>query len=456
MFGNRITTSLVAFAVVGAPFLFGSTEPTVVAFWCVILGAGLLFCDLRSLRPLHCVLLGCVAIVVVAYAFVLHEQLAYAPWIAASHPLWAEAAKTLGENFRASAAIEWNRPWYSIGGTLLALLALISGFIAGADRTVAWRLLRIAAWSGAAYALYALAAFLIEPTKVLWREKQDHINVLTGTFLNRNTAAVFFGSCSVLWTLLILQELRKQIPRDQFRLTEAVRRILNERPRKFAAPIVMLFLCVAAMFLTASRAGVVLSLGALLIAVSFSYRRLLRTRTNILIVILVAAACLFVLMQVMAPGVGARFDAEGVVGGGRLVTYRSTLNMIADQPWFGTGLGTFEAAYPAYRSGEISMWGTWNRAHNTLLEIASDLGVPIAALVAAGWILIIAILIRGALRRQRDVALPVAGLAIGLLGVAHSLIDFSLQIPGFAVVCYVMVGIGLAQSLPVVRKTSSS
>ena len=457
MFGNRITTSLVAFAMVGAPFLFGSTEPAVIAFWCVILGAGLLLCDIRSLRPSHYALLGGVAIAVAAYTFVLHEQLALMPWIATPHPLWSEVAEILVEPLRPSVAIAWNQPWFSIGSPLIALLALTSGIIVGADRLSAWRLFRIAAWSGAAYALYALAAFLIEPTKVLWREKQAHEHVLTGTFLNRNTAAAFFGACSILWILLILEELRKLVHRDQSRLSEAIRSMLSERPRSFAASIVMLLLCLAAMFLTSSRAGVVLSLGALLIAVSIFLGRILQARTNIFIVIAVVAACLFVLMQIMAPGLGARFEGVGVSDEARFATYRSTLNMIANQPWLGTGLGTFELAYPAYRSGEISMWGTWNRTHNTLLEIASDLGLPIAVLVAVGWMTIILILFRGSLRRRRDVALPIAGLAIALLSVTHSLIDFSLQIPGFAVICCVIVGVGLSQSVPAVsRKVSHS
>jgi O-antigen ligase len=440
MFGNRITTSLVAFAMVGAPFLFGSTEPAVIAFWCVILGAGLLLCDIRSLRPSHYALLGGVAIAVAAYTFVLHEQLALMPWIATPHPLWSEVAEILVEPLRPSVAIAWNQPWFSIGSPLIALLALTSGIIVGADRLSAWRLFRIAAWSGAAYALYALAAFLIEPTKVLWREKQAHEHVLTGTFVNRNTAAAFFGACSILWILLLLEELRKLVRRDQSRLSEAMRSMLSERPRSFAASIVMLLLCLAAMFLTSSRAGVVLSLGALLIAVSIFLGRILQARTNIFIVIAVVAACLFVLMQIMAPGLGARFEVVGVSDEARFATYRSTLNMIANQPWLGTGLGTFELAYPAYRSGETSMWGTWNRTHNTLLEIASDLGLPIAVLVAVGWMTIILILFQGSLRRRRDAALPIAGLAIALLSVTHSLIDFSLQIPGYAVVCCLLVG----------------
>ena len=53
------------------------------------------------------------------------------------------------------------------------------------------------------------------------------------------------------------------------------------------------------------------------------------------------------------------FEMEGFVDQGRLETYRSTLRMIADHPWFGTGLGTFVWSFPAYRS-DVSMWGVWD------------------------------------------------------------------------------------------------
>ena len=52
--------------------------------------------------------------------------------------------------------------------------------------------------------------------------------------------------------------------------------------------------------------------------------------------------------------------------------------MIADHPWFGTGLGTFVWSFPAYRSANISLWGVWDLAHSTPLELAADLGLPLA------------------------------------------------------------------------------
>jgi hypothetical protein len=61
------------------------------------------------------------------------------------------------------------------------------------------------------------------------------------------------------------------------------------------------------------------------------------------------------------------------------------------------------------------------------------------------------VLIRGALTRQRDLIIPVAALAVAILAVLHSLIDFTLQIPGYSIVAMALIGTGLAQSLAASR-----
>jgi O-antigen ligase len=122
--------------------------------------------------------------------------------------------------------------------------------------------------------------------------------------------------------------------------------------------------------------------------------------------------------------------------------------MIADHPWLGTGQGTFAYAFPSYRSSDAAIFGVWEMAHNTLLEIAAEMGVPIAALVVAAWLAIFATLIGGVLVRRRGILVPAAALAVALLAALHSLIDFTLQIPGYSVVALCLVGAGMAQSFP--------
>ena len=74
------------------------------------------------------------------------------------------------------------------------------------------------------------------------------------------------------------------------------------------------------------------------------------------------------------------------------------------------------------------------------------MGMPIATLVVVAWIVIFAVLVRGALIRRRDLVIPVAALAVAILAVLHSLIDFTLQIPGYSIVALSLIGTGLAQS----------
>ena len=118
--------------------------------------------------------------------------------------------------------------------------------------------------------------------------------------------------------------------------------------------------------------------------------------------------------------VSGRFDVQGLSDEGRLETYRSTLRMIADHPWFGTGLGTFAWSFPAYRSANVSMWGVWDRAHSTPLELASDLGLPLAGLIVLAWLIVLGVLIRGVRIRHRDLIVPVGG-AYGCHSWAHTL-----------------------------------
>ena len=148
----------------------------------------------------------------------------------------------------------------------------------------------------------------------------------------------------------------------------------------------------------------------------------------------------------MGGNVSGRFDAQGLSDEGRFEAYRSTLRMIADHPWFGTGLGTFVWSFPAYRSANISVWGVWDLAHSTPLELAADLGVPLAGLICLAWLIVLAVLIRGVRIRRRDLIVPVGALSVAILGLAHSTIDFSLQIPGYAIIVFALVGAGLAQS----------
>ena len=206
------------------------------------------------------------------------------------------------------------------------------------------------------------------------------------------------------------------------------------------------FIVASAMFMTESRAGSIFSLLAISGAAATLFRRKLGTRGLLLAFPISAACAILVALQIFGARIDQRFGSEGLFDSERWHTYLSTLGIIRDHPWLGTGLGTFRWAFPHYRSGDASMSGIWAQAHSTTLDIASEMGIPFTTLLVAGWLLILVVLSRGMLSRKRDEILPLAAFWIGLLAVVHSQIDFSLQIPGFSIGVCALVGMGLAQS----------
>jgi O-antigen ligase len=213
----------------------------------------------------------------------------------------------------------------------------------------------------------------------------------------------------------------------------------------------MLFVCVSAMFMTASRAGVLVSLMILVLTFMIYFSRDMRRGNVVLAALIGCIGTSLLLLQVLGGNVGGRIDTLGFSDGGRLAGYRSTLKIIADNPWFGTGLGTFAAAFPHYRS-DISMWGVWDIAHDTPLELASEMGIPFTLLVAIAWIAALVVLSLGLRGPRRSMVVPLSALAVSLIALLHSLIDFSLQITGYSIIVFALLGLGLSQAM---RRTTS-
>jgi O-antigen ligase len=445
---NRISSYILFGTVVAVPFPFGSTDPAAIAFWCIVLGLGAIFVSPRRLRREHFPLVGLALIVTLAYAFVLHEQLAARPWIASPHPLWRESAKTLGILIEPSASIARNQPFLVLGAPLANILALICSFIVCIDRARARQLLHVIAWSGVAYAAYGIAAYKIDPTHVLWREAPQ-LHTLSSTFSYRSTAAVYFGSCAVLWLLFSLEHLRRRLPPDSVYWRSAPHLLLSEMP---ILSIVMFFICLTALLMTESKAGTMLSFMALVLAIVAFFYRDLRRRRWILVALMIGGLTAFALLETLGANVVHQLEAaEFGLDQGRLDTYRSMLRIIADHSWFGTGLGTFVWSFPAYRSGD--MWGIWTFAHSTPLELAGDLGLPLTGLIGLAWLVVLGVLMRGVGTRRKDRIIPAGALAVAILSLTHSFIDFSFQIPGYAIVVFALVGAGLAQSFSSNNKT---
>ncbi|MBR0715882.1 O-antigen ligase [Bradyrhizobium liaoningense] len=439
-------TFILFFVVAGAPFPFGSTNDLSIAFWCLCLGIAVIFAPTRDLRSQHVWLLAGIGVIVAGYAFVLHEQLSDHPWIAPFNPIWKRASELLEVPIAPSASIVKNEAFFALGAPLANILAIVLGITVGADRERARRLLWVIAISGALYALYGVLSFLIEPTMILWRDKTAYLGSVTGTFINRNTAAAYFGSCAVIWILLILEDIRRRIPERHIEWKRLSRDLSDIPPREILPQLASLLICLMAMFMTTSRAGVALSLLAMIVSFTVFLRKDLPPRTGIWISLGSGVVVALGLMQLLGGRVSSRFDSQGLVDEGRVEAWKSTVKIIADNPWFGTGMGTFQWAFPPFRSPNISIRGIWDAAHSTPLELVSEVGIPLGLLVAFAWIAMFIVLAKGVFGRRRDAIIPLAGAATASLSLLHSCLDFTLQVPGYSIPFFALFGAGLVQS----------
>jgi O-antigen ligase len=100
-------------------------------------------------------------------------------------------------------------------------------------------------------------------------------------------------------------------------------------------------------------------------------------------------------------------------------------------PW-GSGLASFAETYAPYHAAQCGVNTVVTHAHNVYAEGLLTLGIMFPFYVAFFVFAQLAIFIRGARKRKRYRYASHLGFAGLLLVALHSTLDFSLQIPGFA------------------------
>jgi len=186
---------------------------------------------------------------------------------------------------------------------------------------------------------------------------------------------------------------------------------------------------VFAVVLTASRTGLV---SVLLLALwGAADRRLARpTRVGLLAAPLVYAACWLVMAQWASAlqhtfGGAARL-AESDISSSRFAIWANTLELIGRHPWAGVGFGEFNLAWTLtpFPGRPVAFF---DHTHNLPLQLAVELGLPLAAAVMA---LLLWALARGvrqawATEGDRGTAQRAAMLMVVMIGL-HSLLEYPL------------------------------
>jgi putative inorganic carbon (HCO3(-)) transporter len=139
---------------------------------------------------------------------------------------------------------------------------------------------------------------------------------------------------------------------------------------------------------------------------------------------------------------GTLLEADAALREGRMIVYRDSLKMIADNSW-GVGVDGYRDVFRQYQTFRPGL--LFDHAHNDYLETAAEWGVVPAV---AFWALVIGVLIQSirtflsvASPERRGILLASSGAIFAIL--VHSLTDFNLQILSNAMLFCIFVGIAL-------------
>ena len=432
------------------PFPFGSTEPFIVAIWCAVLGAALCLSVFVHVGRGPGRVLLLVFAVSSCLAAVACFQLTDGLGLVDPDPIWAKASTLLKTPLTPTISVVRWQPFYAAGPALAFVSSLSLAIMVGNTRVGARQLFKIIGWSGLAYAVYGILGAILTPTSVLWVDRSGYTGNALGTFLIRNTAASYFGMITLVWTGFACDAIRKVLPAGTFTWRRLNDKVLSRPDRAILMPAVAAFLCFMALFMSGSRAGAIISLLALSgVILAMFWADLPRTGLRAR-AIGGTVVVLLIILQIVGGGISNRFNMSGLDDEGRFAIQAATLQIATEHPWFGTGLGTFPWIFPSYRRIPPDMSNIIDHAFSTPVEMTAELGFPMVGVIAAAMMVVLvgmALRLRHAGDRRSTV---LTGLAVALVALVHSLIDYPLQIPGFAVVAAAVVGgaVGQAFGLP--------
>lgn len=204
---------------------------------------------------------------------------------------------------------------------------------------------------------------------------------------------------------------------------------------------------VCALALSGSRGGAIASLAggaALTVMLWRSRRDTPEARSRFPLLAPVGAGVL------VAIAIGSTRNLDSLTTGDitrKLATWRWSMTMLRDHPWFGVGRGAFETALPPYRQALPMDWSaSFSHAENFVVQWLVDWGVPVGGVAVLAFLAFVA----NAWLKARAVPHRLAlltGVAALLL---QNLVDLGLELPSLVILTIVAL-VGGGDSVALVR-----
>lgn len=445
-----LRTGLYALLLV-SPLPFASVQPWAVmtiALVAACLGAGALWIACRTpaavgRRARHALVAAGIVI------FVGSIQLVPAP------PAWraffaepASRARDAVARTVPETATRWPPTSFSAPDTTDALVRLGAYALVGLTAAVSFRdrkdfrvAAAVVATAGTFQGLYGAYEYLSGHQHIFAYAKIHHLESASGTFINRNHYAGYLAMTLPFALALVFRRRESDIPSRSWR--QRVVELLSSSNAGVLAAGGAAVAIWAGVLLSYSRGGLAAALAA---TAFFSLRSGLgrgRSRLKALaLALLVPVVVLLMWQDAKVPG--ERFlsrEGELRLEDSRLPVWTAAMRMIPAYLWLGSGFGTFEDAFVAYKPETVRL--RWDHAHNDWLQVLIEGGiVSLAACVA---ILLIALPARKRHYHSRRSRLVACAAPAALAAIAvHSLMDFCLRIPAIALLAAFVVGTQLA------------
>jgi O-antigen ligase len=394
------------------------------------------------LRAIWPALILCTAVLI----WVAIQTAAFVPSVL-KHPLWQMAASVLGHPV--SGAISIN-PWRT-AAELLKLVAEAGAFLIAytlsSQRKTAEIFLHVVVLTSTCYAIYGifLAMLGLTQASLIFGIPGDN-RVLSGPFMLHNSFATYCGLGAVASIVSLFSAAKHALAGRTGRAL--IRDLIQFVFDKSAIYLLSSLILFSALVASASRGGFVSTVIALATLGILAFFRILRTRSGnwaLFATVLALASLVFIVTSnadLLSDRLAQLLDGSDLAG--RSTFWAAAVRMIEVFPWTGLGLGTFEDSYPMFARKVLPF--VIDKAHCDYLEFAAGVGLPAAICWMSGLGWLAAICIRGCFRRRRYAIFCFAGFGAVTLVAAHSIVDFSLQLPAVALAFAILLGVGVGQA----------
>lgn len=377
-------------------------------------------------------------LIAVFWAFIQTQGFVPASW---ANPFWLETQKALIVPVTPSIAMNPEAALLGLSKLLTYIAAGFLAFVIAQEPKRARQLIEILWVSGTAICFYGLTQQIFQTQKILWFDKWSNQDDLTATFVNHNDFSIYAALTLVCGTGLLMQSWREKV--SSVHPSARLHAIREWLIRNGILRIFLILLVLACIFFSHSRAGLILGVVGIF-ATAFFFQIYAKNYKSAVFIAFFSVLAMFAVF-VLAMEFSERFTRllNDYSSRDRAKVYGLVLQAIKDNPFFGYGLGNFEPVFRQYQHGMVM---EFNHAHSDILESLLDYGVPVALILWSAIGLLLSGLVHGMLTRRRHGLFSVVALAASFIVLCHAGINFSLQIPGIAVIWAALLGSGLAQS----------